>query len=291
MKTWLGLVALVATAGVAHAQTFEYGKREEVKEVEWKATASAGLVLTTGNSRTFTLSGGAAVSRKDADNKFSFDGNVAYARSSILVFNDANGDGKISQSEISRQDSETAKNWLLKLRYDRFFTVTDAAFLAAKIGADTPAGKTVYGGVQVGYSRQLYKDEANELVIEAGYDFTYQVNAAPPDYSIHSLRLFTGFTSKLSADTGFLANIEGLFNLNSFDGPQGNITVFQDTRINAKAALTTKLFSEIDFRVAFLLKFDNAPAAIPPGKLPFDFVYLAETLDTQTEASLIVHFL
>jgi hypothetical protein len=285
------LALVLAAPGLARAQTFEYGKREEVKEVEWKAQASAGLVLTTGNSRTFTLSGGAALSRKDSENKLSLEGNVAYARSSILVFNDANGDGKISQSEVSRQDSETAKNWLAKLRYDRFFTPEDAAFLAAKIGADTPAGKTIYGGVQVGYSRQLYKDDANELVAEAGYDFTYQVNAAPPDYSIHSLRLYTGFTSKLSPDTGFLANVEGLFNLNSFDGPQGNIGVFQDTRINAKAALTTKLFTQIDFRVAFLLKFDNAPAAIPPGKLPFDFVYLAETVDTQTEASLIVHFL
>ena len=58
------LLALATTATTAAAQTdpkFEYGKAEEVKAVEWKVSAQAGLILTTGNSRTTTGSiGGAA---------------------------------------------------------------------------------------------------------------------------------------------------------------------------------------------------------------------------------------
>jgi hypothetical protein len=290
---------ILAIASRASAQTpvnaFEYGKKEDVKEVEWKASASAGLVATTGNSRTVTFSGGALLSRKDTDNKFSLEGGFAFARSSVLVFSDTNMNGTIGPGEINRVDSTTAKNWMLKLRYDRFFEDVNSIFVAAKIGADEPAGKSLYGGGQIGYSRQLYKDDSNELVAEAGYDLTAQSFVAPNTDTlvIHSARLFVGYNGKLSADTGFLASVEGLFNLNSENAPQGNVSAFQDTRINAKAALTTKLASQISLRVAFLLKFDNSPAPLPLPSMTYDAGYLplAETVDTQTEVSLIVNFL
>ena len=297
MKTKLALGLLLITS-VAHAQAppkFDYGKAPEVKDVEWKASASSGLVLTSGNSHVLTLSGGAVISRKDVDNGLTLEGAFAFAKSSILVASDANMDGKIGPGEFDRVDSTTAKNWVAKLRYDRFFAESNSAFVAARIGADEIAGKDLFGGGQIGYSRRIFKDDSNELVAELGYDFTYESYVAPgvDALSIHSLRAFVGYTGKLTDDTGLLANVEGLFNLNTENAPPGNISAFQDTRINAKAALTTKIAKHIDFRVAFLLKFDNAPAPLPPFALPYaaGFVPLAETVDTQTEATIIVNFL
>ena len=46
----------------------EFGKQEEVKEVIWKASASAGFSISTGNASVMTLSGGATASRNDGAN-------------------------------------------------------------------------------------------------------------------------------------------------------------------------------------------------------------------------------
>jgi hypothetical protein len=71
----LTISVLWLTLGVAHAQDpkFEYGKLEEVKAVEWKASAQFGLILTTGNSRSTAFSGSALASRKAGDNKLAID--------------------------------------------------------------------------------------------------------------------------------------------------------------------------------------------------------------------------
>jgi hypothetical protein len=290
-------LALAAPAVQAQDPKFEYGKKEEVKEVEWKASASAGLILTTGNARALTLSGSFAASRKDGENKVSLEGAAAYARTEVLTAVDANMNGTISESEITRATQETARNWLLKLRYDRYFAGPNSAFAAGRIGSDQPAGKDIYGGAQVGYSRQVYKDEVHELIAELGYDFTYEryVSAVTDPLSIHSARLFVGYVAKLSEDVGFLANVEALFNLNSEKDPAGgsDIGAFGDTRLVAKVALTSKVLKHIDFRFAFTAKYDSAPAPLPPFKIPFDagFVPLADKLDAITEVALIINFL
>jgi len=49
----------------------------------------------------------------------------------------------------------------------------------------------------------------------------------------------------------------------------------------------------VSFRFGFSLRWDNAPSALLPLKVPFapGFVPLADELDTKTEATLIVNFL
>jgi hypothetical protein len=281
-------------ATAAHGQAFEYGKHEDVKGVEWKATASAGMILTTGNSRALALSGSALLSRRDGDNKLSLEGSGAFARSEVQIAIDRDGSMTVGPDEIERDTQTTAKNWTAKMRYDRFFGA-NSLFVSGRLGADQPAGKTLYGGGQVGYSRQVYKDDIHEIVSEIGYDFTYEsyVSANADNLAIHSARVFLGYNAKLSADTGFLANIEALFNLNSESGPTGEISPFEDTRFIAKAALTTKLVSKVSFRFSFTAKYDNAPAPLPPFSLPYDpgFNPLADKLDALTEAALIVSFI
>ncbi|HKE13726.1 MAG TPA: DUF481 domain-containing protein [Kofleriaceae bacterium] len=261
--------------------------------VEWKLAAQGSLLLSTGNSRATAIGAGLSASRKASRNKFTLEGAAAYARSRLLLATDANGNGTIEPGEISRPSQTTTRSWLARGRYDRYLTAANALYGAASIGADEPAGKQLVGGGQVGYSRQVFRDGVHLLVAEAGYDYTYEDQVLGDGVSIHSLRVFAGYTAKLSADTGFEVSAEELSNLNHLDGAAGEVGAFEDNRVNGKLALTTKLLLDISFRVAFEARYDHAPAPRPPFALPYadGFTPLAEELDTRTEATLIVSFL
>jgi hypothetical protein len=303
--TWLvALASLLGGRAWAQDPKFQFGKQEEVKEVEWKAQAKAGLVLTTGNSQNTTFTAGTSLSRKEKENKFSFDAGLAYAQSSIYVLNDLNMNGTIdNRQELQRLDSTTANQWFAKARYDRFFTEHNSAYISANFAGDEVAGKDLDAGGQIGYSRQLYKDDKHESIAEIGYDLMYEkLSAAPDAVIIHSARIFLGHTSKLTGSTAVFANFEVLFNLNTEEKalrPIGNdmsaqgVDAFDDTRINAKAGLSTTLWKNVSFAFSYALKYDHAPAPLPApkgAKFAMDFVPFAETLDTITEAALVVNF-
>ncbi|HJZ87250.1 MAG TPA: DUF481 domain-containing protein [Polyangia bacterium] len=261
--------------------------------------------MTSGNSRTTTFTLGLSASRKEAGNKFALDAGAAYARSSILVFQDTNGNGAIDRGELRRQDQTTANSWFTKARYDRFLSEHNSAYLSALASADQPAGKDFVGGGQIGYSRQLFKTDQHELVAELGYDLSYESYLTPVDSSvtIHSARIFVGHTSKLTDATSAFANVEALLNLNSEStlnadddtGMTKTVDPLSDTRVNIKAGLTTTLWKNISFSFGFTLKYDHNPAPLPAPKgapaYAAGFQPFADTVDTITEAALIVNFL
>lgn len=267
----------------------------------WKAQAKGGLVSTTGNAETTTLTVGANASRTDDGNKFTLDGLVAWGRSGILVVVD-DGDGVTQPGEIFRETRTTANAWTVKARYDRTFAPKNGFFLAALAGADAPGGKDLVSGAQAGYARRLWQTGRDELVLEAGYDFSYEDYSAPGAASaaIHSARLFLGDTVKLADGVGLAASVEMLSNLNEEDAPSAwnpgeKVKPLRDTRVNAKAALTAKVFGNMSLSVGFTLRYDANPAPLPAiaGAPPFapGFVPFAEEFDTVTDAALIVTFL
>jgi hypothetical protein len=276
---------------------YEYGKHDDVKdvkEVEWKASAQAGVIMTTGNSRTTTGAAGAKASRKEGNNKFEVEANGAYARAGIWLAEDRDASGFIEANEDDLVTRTSTRAWLLKARYDRFLTEHNSLYVTALGSGDKPAGKDFVGGGQLGYSRQLYKDDKHELKGEAGYDFSYENLVGEADaLSIHSARLFVGYEGTVSKDTGVLGSVESLHNVNTLDAPGGEVGAFEDTRVNATMAITTKLFENLSFRFSFTAKYDHAPAPRPPFGTPYaaDYVPLAEELDTKTEATLIYSFL
>ncbi|MBK7074162.1 MAG: DUF481 domain-containing protein [Myxococcales bacterium] len=274
---------------------FEYGKPDEVKDVkqtEWNASAEAGLVFTTGNSRTTTVSAGAKATRKQKQNKFSLDASGTLARASNLVADDIGGDKILSSNEVKREDKTSAQSYQIKLRYDRFLSEFNSLFVAALGGADVIAGKDFAGGGQLGYARLLYKTERHEVTAELGYDFSYEdyVDPAADALAIHSARGFLGYKGKLSEVTSVDGSLEVLANVNEQSATVGP---FEDLRANATASLSTKLTKSVSFQFGVIGKFDNAPAPLsiagymlnpldPPSALK---------LDTTTKASLIVNFL
>jgi hypothetical protein len=275
--------------------------------VEWKAQSKGGLLITGGNSQSKNFTFGVNGSRKEGNNKLTLEGGLAYGTSNntIVRVDDAN-----TVNEVDRQSVTSTNNWAAKGRYDRFVTSNNTAYASGQVAGDKIAGKTFFGGGQLGYSRQLLKDDMNAVVAELGYDFSYERyvqqsgKTLDPVY-IHSARILVGETFSLTQETGITASLEALFNLNketkAIDASTGKtgVDAFKDTRVNGKVALSTNLFSQLSFGFSFAFKYDNNPAprplpsSAPAGaKWPAEYWSLAysQKWDTITEATMIYTF-
>jgi hypothetical protein len=322
-RALLFLSTLSGLSTPAFAQSnpkFEYGKPDDVKvdaakvpeppKVEWRVQAKGGALLTTGNSQSKSGTFGLTASRKEGNNKLALDGAVAYGRSSTIspVFSTDPTMANVITG-IERPTVTTVNNWFSKGRYDRFFTTNNSGYASAQAAADQIAGKTFFGGGQIGYSRQLVNTPRNVLVAELGYDYSYerylqQAGKTIDPVSVHSARIFAGETLKLSATTGLTASVEALFNLNTegkalnVDTGQPGVDAFKDTRINGKVSLSTNLHKQLSIAFGFTLRYDQNPAPLPlPAGLPAgdmyatNFLPFADKVDTLTEATLIYTFL
>jgi hypothetical protein len=294
------LAALLAS-GPALAQSvnpaFEKGKADDVKDVketEWTAKGEAGLVSTTGNSKSTTITLGINATRKTQENKLDAVLAGTFARATTRTATDANADGAIDAGELSSTSSTSAENAQLKLRFDRYITALDAFYVAGLAAVDRPAGKDFVGGGQAGYSRGLYKTDDQELLVELGYDLSYVNLAAAAATTIHSVRGFAGYKGKLNKQAALDASIEGLFNANRVTFGDRDAAAFKDVRLNGNIGITASLSSKLTLNAAFTARFDNFPAPLGKiGALPFapGFEPIADKLDTTTKISLIVKFL
>ncbi len=271
--------------------------------VEWKAQSKGGMLITTGNAQSKTFTFGLNGSRKQGNNKLAVEGGLAYGTSNVPTISaDASGNPIFTREQVT-----TTNNWASKGRYDRFITANNAAYASGQLAADKIAGKTLFGGGQAGYSRQLLKDAMNIVVAELGYDFSYeryvqQAGKTIDPVTIHSARIMVGETLSLTQETGLTASVELLLNLNketkalnAKDGTTG-VDAFKDTRVNGKLGLTTNLWKQLSFGFGFTLKYDQNPAPRPLPKnapsgyvLPNDLAF-ADKVDTLTEATLIYTF-
>lgn len=299
----LTALPLLAAMSIAHAQPApapSFQKKgdvtdvKDVKAVAWTATGEAGLVTTTGNSRTTTLTASANATRKDKDNKLDLTVAGTYARATTRLANDANGDGLIEENELTEQTATSAKNAAGKLRYDRYLTAENSLYVAALGGFDDPAGKKFFGGGQIGYSRAIYESKMHQLLGEIGYDVEYVKLTAGQSSTIHSGRLFAGYKVTVRKETAFNASVEALINGSTITYGNRSAGAFDGTRVTGVFDVTTALSTKLSVDVSFTLKYDNFPAPLPEfGMTPFapGFAPLADPLDTITKISLILKVL
>jgi putative salt-induced outer membrane protein YdiY len=293
MRHLLGFALLLVSAPAA-AQTFTYGNPDdvkEVKEVDWTATAEGGLLFTTGNARTTTVTAAAKSTRLSGKDKLAAELGLAYARSTVLVPED-DGDGVIeNQGEIGDKTSTTANTWKGIVRYDRFLTAMDSLYIAALASADRPAGKSLVAGGQVGYSRTLVKKDVATVVTEVGYDFSYEDPVTGDGVAIHSARAFAGYKGTINERSAVEASLEVLSNLNTLDTVPEEAGFAEDTRVSSMASINSKITEDISLSVSIGAKYDNHPSPLPPfAGFTFapGFVPVAEKLDTITKATLII---
>jgi hypothetical protein len=299
------LLATTVTAKAAAQPKFQFEKPPE-KPSDWKVQAKGGLLITSGNSQSRNGNLGVVGSHQTGYNKVSLEGNVAYGRSNVLV--PVIDMGVVTGLE--RTPETTTNQWRTRGRYDRFFTPNNSGYVLGQIGADRVAGKKLVGGGQLGYSRQLIKNEVHTAVAELGYDFSYESYFSPAarpvdPVAIHSARVFAGELWKLTDATGLTGSVEALFNLNKEKAPDASdptgatneVKAFKDTRFIGKLGLTTTLYKDLSFGFSFSLLYDENPAPRPvPASAkgaPYapTFHPFANKVDTLTEATLVFTFL
>jgi hypothetical protein len=276
--------------------------------VEWKAQSKGGMLITTGNAQSKNFTFGVNASRKEGNNKLTLEGGLSYGKSSLAVATPNADAAEPNTVMLDRQEVVSTNNMAAKGRYDRFLTEHNTTYVSGQAAADKIAGKTFFGGGQIGYSRLLVKDQWNLAVAELGYDFSYERYVQPGNgttldpVAIHSARVLVGETLSLTKETGVTASVEALFNLNkegkalSVKDRKEGVSPFKDTRVNAKLGLSTNLWSSLSFGFSFTLKYDQnpAPRPLPKGTPDTDSWrnadFFAEKVDTFTEATLIYTF-
>jgi len=283
-------------------------------KVEWKVQSKGGFIMTSGNSQATNVNFGVNGSRKQGNNKLELEAGVAYGRTKNLV---ATTDAAGVIQSLDRQSVVSTNNWATKGRYDRFLSENNVAYASTQWAGDKIAGKTLFGGGQAGYSRQLRKDRWNLVLAELGYDFSYeryvqQSNKTIDPVTIHSARLLVGETLSLTPATGLTASVEALLNLNhetnAINAKTGfpGVDAFHDTRINGKLGISTNLFKKLALGLTFTVKYDQNPAPRPvpsvvvgaPAGTPVSFpsppAYFswesADKVDTLTEINLLYSF-
>ena len=238
LKTWLPLVgtAFVMLAGAASADDpkFAYGKRDEIAKLPpWAASVQAGFGMTTGNAQAINLSGPATWAT--ASRRTTGSSSTPASPSSAAPCSRRStptADGVISPNEVFDITQTVSSAWFTKLRYDHFFDL-NAIYVFTTAGGDVPAGKQFVYSAQVGYSRALWKTATNELVGEAGLDYTYQryVVGTPDSINIAGLRGFVGYVGNPNPDLSYNASVEYIGNLNALNTPTGTVNSFGDNRL------------------------------------------------------------
>ncbi|HJK94095.1 MAG TPA: DUF481 domain-containing protein [Polyangiaceae bacterium LLY-WYZ-15_(1-7)] len=286
----LGAPAPAGAQAADPEQLTERVNQERPEEDETAWALSAGAVINTGNTRSWTANAGSNFRLVRGRHAFGAEWAFNYGRA------DLPDDGVDDYTD-------TARNSNLRLRYDLYLTRMDALFVALAHRWDTFAGLDTRLQGQVGYLRNFFREENHRAWGEVGYDITYDnfdpeaiqdpdtasdpmcdpAMGAPDDIAdrpaicqadgsqiVHAARVYLGYENALNEHVRFLTGVEALLNL---EEPE-------DLRINYDAALRSTIAGSLQVEIKFKLLYDNVPALQADGTE-------REKIDTTTTISLI----
>lgn len=201
----------------------------------FKNESEAGLVITSGNSESQSLSAKQQSSYTWGDNTAKF--SASYLRS-------------------SSRGVESALYWTVGLRYERAFSHLLSGFLGQSVESDIYAGYKQRYNTDVGLKYHLIKEEDLKWLAEVGYRYMSenQVNGAKK--TSHFARLYTEAERRWNESVSTKLWIEGLPNLNDSAAWQ----------LNSELSLSAILTSVFSLKTAYLYKRNNKPAASAPKK-------------------------
>jgi hypothetical protein len=256
-----------------------------VRLTSWKANMTFGLVYVAGNAESLGMSGTGLLSARRGDNEWTLTGGGAYVLS---------GTSKYGMGGPITDTTNSAANWFVKGRYDRYFLEKNTVYVSMQGSGDRPAGYIYRIEPQVGYARLFFKS-AHQLVRgEVGYDYTFEHRVPQPmgaetDVQYHSGRLFGYYENKF---TPFASFTEGIELLEAFN----HLEAF---RVNSITTLSSTIYKNVALKMNFTLHFNNDPALRPinvdpvtmmPFVLPADETHFNK-VDTQLDVVVAVTFL
>jgi putative salt-induced outer membrane protein YdiY len=287
---------LLTTAAYADDPKYEY--KDPAKNVPdykkptvWKANMTLGLVYIDGNARSFGFSATGLASVKHWNNEFALNVGGAYLSSGTATW----GNG----GPIDAPMQQTAGNWLVRLRYDRYFFEKNTVFAYFQGSGDEFAGFEHRLEGQVGFARLFFQSVHQTFRGEIGYDYMYEYRLQPAScterpcraFNYHNGRLFLFYENKFTPWASFS---EGLELLEAFNRPEA-------FRLNSLTTLSSTIAKRIALKINFKLMFNNDPPTRPASTVidpatMMPHVYSADQLhfdkvDTQLDIVLAVTFL
>jgi putative salt-induced outer membrane protein YdiY len=257
-----------------------------VRLTSWKANMTFGLVYVAGNAESLGLSGTGLLSARRGNNEWTLTGGGAYVLSGVSKYGMG---GPITDT------TNSAANWFVKGRYDRYFLVKNAVYASFQATGDRPAGFIYRIEPQVGYARLFFKSVHQLVRGEIGYDYTFEhrVLQPPPaerDVQYHSGRLFFYYENKFTPFASFTEGVELLEAFNHTDA----------FRVNSITSLSSTIHKNVALKVVYTLHFNNDPPQRPTPTSGIDpttpFVYPADQatfgkFDSQLDVVVAVTFL
>jgi len=290
------LVALLLCAAALPARAADEPKYEykdvaappppPVVKTSWKANMTFGLVYVDGNAHSLGLSGTGLLSARRWNNEWSLTGGGAYVVSGV---------SKYGMGGPLTDTTNSAANWFVKGRYDRYFLDKNTVFASLQGSGDRPAGFIYRIEPQVGYARLFFRSAHQLFRGEIGYDYTFEHRVLQPmgaqrDFDYHSGRLFVYYENKF---TPFASFTEGLEMLEAFN----HLEAF---RLNSITTLSSTIYKNVALKLNFTLHYNNFPALRPTPTSGIDpstpFVYPDDQahfgkVDTQLDVVVAVTFL
>jgi len=253
------------------SEKFETSALPEESKDATELSLSLGGLAASGNSRLVSLTSADKFRLRRRDDQFSALFAANYSRSAV------------SGTPLG----STVDNQQLKTRYDHF--VGDVTlFMGAQARRDRFQGLAMRVQLDPGVGYYVVNEKKHLAWVELGYDYLHDIrrndalrvvdkNNVPvldaagnqqrvaKTKSVHSGRLFFGYSNKLNDQVTFDAGVEYLQGLSD--------TTFW--KLNGDAALSSKIANKFSLATAFSLRYDHAPLS---GK---------ENTDITTSVSLI----
>lgn len=205
----------------------------------WKNESQVGVVTTSGNTETTTLSAAQSTKYEFTKNVFSITGSYLYQKSGAVI---------------------SAKAWSLGVRYERELTERFSLFAAEMVQGDRFKDLRQSYNTDLGAKYSFMKTDTLTWFGEGGYRFTRQ-NTSKAQLNLHFARLYTEIEKKWNESVSSKYWIEVL----------PNFTDSADWQANTELSLSAALSSLFSVKTGYLLKFDHLPNAV--GLKPADKVF------------------
>lgn len=200
----------------------------EIKKDGFHNESSLSIVASNGNSRNQTFN----IAQK---NGYRFEANTLKTEIAYLRSRSA--------------DTESALNWGAGLRYERLVSQHTGAYVGQGVFSDRYAGIDLRYNSDIGVRYILINNDTLNWALETGYRYMSEHRVTPPDVFESLGRLYTEAGWKFSETSSTRYWIEYLPNITR---PEGYM-------VNTEISLNTFLTSILSLKVAYLVKFNNAP--------------------------------